>query len=124
MSKFIPNKEKKDYGGQLKPKLKIKVQLQDQVHYLTEYDLAQMISDLNVKVMQLAEQNKAIMDAMSAATQGVDLDAKINERMSNEATINQPAPSTLKMPKLKKVKSNMDSDHIYPNKVDAPSITE
>lgn len=121
MSKFIPKKEKQEYGGQVKPKLKIKIQIAEgegvKDHYLNEYDLAQMISDLNVKIMHLTQQNKAIMDAMSAATKGINID---NGPQLVNSTV--PGSPTIKLPKLQSVKSNLDSSHIYPNSIDAPKL--
>ena len=71
MSKFIPNKETSDYGGQVKPKLKIKVKVNNEDRILTEYELAQMISDLTSRQSQMEQALKGIMDAMEAASKGV-----------------------------------------------------
>lgn len=117
MSKYIPTDNKPQYGGQVKPKLKIKIQLNGKEDYLNEYDLAQMISDLNVKVMNLSQQNKAITDAMSAATKGIDVDS--GPQLSSTSV---PGSPTIKLPKLQSVKSNLDSSHIYPNSIDAPKL--
>jgi len=45
MSKFIPNKGGSNYGGQVKPKLKVKVIIDEKEHYLNEYDAFTMISE-------------------------------------------------------------------------------
>lgn len=112
MSKFIPPK-KTAYDGQVKPKLKVKVTIKDEQHTLNEYDAFQMISDLNAKVVQLSQAVNGILDAMEAATQQV-----------TTQTDKQPSVATLNMPKLQTIKSDMKSDHIYPNSADSVSITE
>lgn len=92
MSKFIPNKQKQDHGGQDKPKLKIRVMLNDEEKILNEYDLASMVSDLNVKIAQLSQSVNGIINAMQAATQQVSA----------------PKESKLSLPKLKTVQAGME----------------
>ena len=66
--------------GQAKAKLKIKVNFKDGETIINEYDLAAMLSDLNVKVMHLAQAINGITSGMKAATEGVELDQKIKQR--------------------------------------------
>ena len=70
----------KENKVQVKPKLKIKVNFKGEDHTINEYDLAGMISDLNVKVMHLAQAINGITSGMKAATEGVELDQKIKQR--------------------------------------------
>lgn len=91
MSKYIKQK-KNQTNKQVKPKLKILAQTNGEDFYLNEYDLAQMISNINVKQAQQEQQIKAILDAMSAATEGI-------------TTTSQPQQQELKLPKLNKVET-------------------
>jgi len=86
MSKYIKQKQTK--AKQPKPKLKILVQMNGEDFYLNEYDLAQMISNLNVQMSQMAQTVQGITDAMKAATEGT---------VTNSS---QPIQQELKLPKL------------------------
>jgi hypothetical protein len=104
MSKYISTENKPK--GQVKPKLKIKVQFEGGDHVLNEYDLATMVSELNVKVIQLTQAVNGITNAMQAATQGVQQTAA-------------PVQSKLNLPKLKTESSTLDTpENIYPNAAD------
>lgn len=87
MSKFIPNKENKqnNYQGQVKPKLKIKVNTADgKEQIFDEYTLAAMLSDQIVRINNLEQQMKALLDGMASVTE-------------------QPEKGTLNMPQIPKV---------------------
>ena len=71
MSKFIPKKEKVE--GQIKPKLKVKVTINGETHYLNEYDAFQMISEDKQKIAQLSQAVEGILTAMEEATQRVSV---------------------------------------------------
>ena len=104
MSKYIPTENKPK--SQVKPKLKIKVQFNGEEHILNEYDIASMVSELNVKVMQLTQAVNGITTAMQAATEGVQ-----------QPSI--PVQKELTLPKLNTVKSDLTSGRdIYPNASD------
>ena len=108
MSKYIPTENKPK--AQVKPKLKIKVQFNGENHVLNEYDLAAMVSDLNVKVIQLTDAVNGITNAMQAATEGVQ-----------QATA--PVQSKLSLPKLKTESSTLNApENIYPNAADKVSL--
>lgn len=92
MSKFIPNKNKSNYGGQVKPKLKVKVIINDEEQYLNEYDAFTMISEVKQQIAQLSQAVKGIMDAMEAATAEV-----------SEPKVQSTGPTPIKLPKLNKV---------------------
>jgi len=71
MSKFIPKKEKIE--GQIKPKLKVKVTINGEIHYLNEYDAFQMISEVKTQIAQLSQAVEGILTAMEEATQQVSV---------------------------------------------------
>jgi len=103
MSKYIPTDNKP--SGQVKPKLKVKVVMNDQEKVLNEYDAFQMISDLNIRISQseklLEELGLAvtgILDGMKAASSDVVIK---NNPPTQQST--SPQPTTLKLPKLTKV---------------------
>jgi hypothetical protein len=122
MSKFIPNKDKKNYGGQVKPKLKVKVIINEEEKILNEYDAFTMISDVNNRlssleklVQDLGQAVSGIMDAMSAATAGVS-EPKVQ-------STGPMKPTPIKLPKLNKVESKgLSGDHIYPNSSDSVTL--
>jgi len=104
MSKYIPTENKPK--AQVKPKLKIKVQFNGEEHILNEYDIASMVSELNVKVMELTQAVNGITNAMQAATEGVQ-------------QTTAPVQSKLSLPKLKTQTSTLDApENIYPNASD------
>tara|TARA_B110000285_G_C14791235_1_gene453116 strand:+ start:108 stop:464 length:357 start_codon:yes stop_codon:yes gene_type:complete len=111
MSKFIPKKETPDYGGQVKPKLKIKVNINGEQKILTEYELAQMISDINMRQSQMEQALKGIMDAMEAATKEVGQPKDVNKG----TPVNY---STLKLPKLNTVQAGIDDGKKFYNNSD------
>lgn len=100
MSKYIPKKENKENNaeGQVKPKLSVKVVMNDtdQV-YLNEYDAFQMISELKKQMAQVSQAVQGIMDAMSAATSDVNLASPNPEQGA------APRPGAITLPKLNKV---------------------
>ena len=96
MSKYIKQKNNQT-NKQVKAKLKILVQMNGQDFYLNEYDLAQMISDINVKVGQLSQAVQGIIEGMSAATEGVTTNTTVQS--------NAPSKVELKLPKLNKVET-------------------
>lgn len=92
MSKFIPNKENKQnkYQGQVKPKLKIKVSTPDgKEQIFDEYTLAAMLSEQIVRINNLEQQMKALLDGMASVTE-----------QPEKGTLNLPTVSDLKIPKL------------------------
>lgn len=116
MSKFIPNKEKKEeaYPGQAKPKLKIKINFQDGETTINEYDLAQMVSNMNLQLMQLSQTVKGITDAMTQITQAQSGTSTVqmatgpmskDEYLSTGSVghVSPPSVPTIKLPNLKKV---------------------
>lgn len=92
----MSKKEKKDYGGQSKPKLKIKINFNEQDHEINEYDLAQMIANNNKAIAQLTQAMQGILDGMKAG-------------VKEEQTV-----PTLDLPKLTKV----EGDDLSVNLVD------
>ena len=103
MSKYIPTNNKP--AGQIKPKLKVKVVMNEQEKILNEYDAFQMLSEFNMRlsalkklVQDLGKAVSGIMDAMSAATSDVSL---ANQPPAKQSTA--PQPTKLKLPKLNKV---------------------
>ena len=62
----MSKKEKKDYGGQSKPKLKIKINFNNEDHEINEYDLAQMIANNNKAIAQLTQGLQGVIDGMKA----------------------------------------------------------
>ena len=90
MSKFIPKKEKIE--GQIKPKLKVKVLINEETHYLNEYDAFQMISEVKTQIAQLSQAVEGILTAMEEATQ----------------QFSGPKQTKLSMPKLKTVQASLD----------------
>ena len=115
MSKFIPKDNNKKNNAQVKPKLKIHVKMNEEDFILNEYDLAQMISDLNTKMAQLSQAVQGIIDAMNAATSTVPAQPS-----------NAPIQQELKLPKLNKVEtSTLDSGtKFYGNNSVEPNIIE
>ena len=116
MSKFIPNKETKEskYGNQAKPKLKIKINFKDGETTINEYDLAQMVSNMNVQLIQLSQAVKGITDAMQqiSQAQGNSTVQMATGPMSTEeylatgsvSNVAPPSVPNIKLPNLKKVK--------------------
>ncbi len=104
MSKYIPKKVNNDYpDGQIKPKLKVKVVMNDENKVLNEYDAFQMISELkasdanqNKLLQDLAEAVSGIIDGMKAGSAGVTSSPTPQQSSA-------PQPGTLKLPKLNKV---------------------
>lgn len=117
MSKYIKQKNNQT-NKQVKPKLKILAQTNGEDFYLNEYDLAQMVSNLNVQITQLAQTVQGIIDAMNAATQGVATNTTVQS--------NAPIQQELKLPKLNKVEtSTLDSGKkFYGYGSDKPNIIE
>ena len=113
MSKYIPTDKKPK--GQVKPKLKVKVLMNQEEKVLNEYDAFQMISDLNVRQSQMekiigdmSQALKGITDAMQAATEVTDV--------NGGTPVNYTG---LKLPKLKTQSSTLDAPkNIYPNAAD------
>ena len=108
MSKFIPNKEKKEeaYPGQAKPKLKIKINFKDGETTINEYDLAQMVSNMNSQIIQLSQTVKGITDAMTQITQaqsGVSTAQPTTGNASELTNTSVPGSPTIKLPTLNKV---------------------
>jgi esterase/lipase len=99
MSKFIPNKEKKEdkYPGQIKPKLKIKINFQDGETTINEYDLAQMVSNMNSQLVQLSQAVKGITDAMARISNQTNV---VQSSVDNNS---EPGTPTIKLPKLNTV---------------------
>ena len=95
MSKYIPTNNKPE--GQIKPKLKVKVVMNEEETFLNEYDAFQMISELKQQMAQVSQAVQGIMDAMSAATSDVSLANQAPAKQSSA-----PQPGTLKLPKLNK----------------------
>ena len=86
----MSKKQKEDYGGQVKPKLKIKVTTPTgETQYFSEYNLAAMLSDQIVRVNNLEKQMKALLDGMAAATE-----------QPQPGVLNMPKASEIKIPKL------------------------
>ena len=81
-------KEKKDYGGQSKPKLKIKINFNNEDHEINEYDLAQMIANNNKAIAQLTQGLQGVIDGMKAG-------------VKEEQTV-----PTIDLPKLTKVEGD------------------
>ena len=109
MSKFIPNKE--HYKGQAKPKLKVKVVMNEEETFLNEYDAFQMISELKQQMQQAFQSLAAITDAMQAATAGMTSETYREQGAGN---VNMASnPDAIKLPKLSKPgeveKSTLDS---------------
>ena len=96
MSKYIPTDNKP--VGQIKPKLKVKVVMDEKETFLNEYDAFQMISELKQQMAQVSQAVQGIMDAMSAATSDVSTPKTPPVQQSNA-----PTPTTLKLPKLNRV---------------------
>jgi len=123
MSKFIPKQGQRDYKGQIKPKLKVKVLMNEEEAFLNEYDAFQMISELKAEnnqqnkiIQDLTEAVTGIMDAMKAATQEVQPQGIKTESVDY---------SSLTLPKLKTTKSDgLSSAHIYPNASDKVKLQD
>jgi hypothetical protein len=101
MSKYIPTDNKPK--GQAKPKLKVKVVMNEKETILNEYDAFQMISELkasdanqNKLLQDLAQAVSGIMDGMKAGAAGVTSSPSPQQSSA-------PQPGTLKLPKLNKV---------------------
>ena len=92
----MSKKEKKDYGGQSKPKLKIKINFNNEDHEINEYDLAQMIANNNKAIAQLTQGLQGVIDGMKAG-------------VKEEQTV-----PTIDLPKLTKV----EGDDLSVNLVD------
>jgi len=86
----MSKKQEEDYGGQVKPKLKIKVNTASgEEQIFSEYNLAAMLSDQIVRVNNLEQQMKALLDGMTAATE-----------QPQPGVLNMPKASEIKIPKL------------------------
>ncbi len=107
----MSKKEKKDYGGQSKPKLKIKINFNNQDHEINEYDLAQMIANNNKAIAQLTQGLQGVIDGMKAGA-GVTTE-QYHETGSPYTTEPQVIP-TVQLPKLTKV----EGDDVSVNLVD------
>ncbi len=101
MSKYIPTDNKPK--GQAKPKLKVKVVMNEKETILNEYDAFQMISELKAENTQqnkvIEEMSQALMgviDGMKAGATGVTSSPSPQQSTA-------PQPGTLKLPKLNKV---------------------
>ena len=111
MSKYIPNDNKPK--GQIKPKLKVKVVMNEQEKILNEYDAFEMLSNLNMRlsglenlVKDIGEAVNGIMDGMKAGAAGVQ-------------QTTAPVIGKLNLPKLKTESSTLDTPkNIYPNSAD------
>ena len=97
MSKYIPTDNKPT--GQIKPKLKVKVLINDKTHYLNEYDAFQMISEVKTQIAQLSQAVEGILTAMEEATQ----------------QLSGPKQTKLSMPKLKTVQAGLDDGKKFYN---------
>ncbi len=100
MSKYIPTENKPE--GQLKPKLKVKVKINDKDTTLNEYDVFQMLSDLNNRQIHT---EKLIQDLGQAVT-GIMDGMKAGAGVPVEKDPNKPVPvdyTNLQLPKLNKV---------------------
>tara|TARA_R110000796_G_scaffold1739_2_gene7129 strand:+ start:1421 stop:1687 length:267 start_codon:yes stop_codon:yes gene_type:complete len=87
----MSKKEKEEFDGQVKPKLKIKVNTPTgEVQYFSEYNLAAMLSDQIVRVNNLEQQMKGLLDGMAKAT----------EDIPQPGVLNMPQASEIKIPKL------------------------
>lgn len=84
----MSKEEKKDYGGQSKPKLKIKINFNNEDHEINEYDLAQMIANNNKAIAQLTQGLQGVIDGMKAG-------------VKEEQTV-----PTIDLPKLTKVEGD------------------
>ncbi len=117
MSKYIPTNNKPE--GQVKPKLKVKVIMNEQTKILNEYDAFQMLSEFNIRlsalenlVQDISQAINGITDAMSAATSDVSISPPVQQSSA-------PVQTKLKLPKLNKVTSTLDAPKdIYPNASD------
>jgi len=117
MSKYIPTDNKPK--GQVKPKLKVKVIMNEQTKILNEYDAFQMLSEFNIRlsalenlVQDISQAINGITDAMSAATSDVSISPPAQQSSA-------PVQTKLKLPKLNKVTSTLDAPKdIYPNASD------
>ena len=101
MSKYIPTNNKP--AGQVSPKLKVKVVMNEQEKILNEYDAFEMLSNFNIRlsalenvVKDMGEAINAIMDGMKAGSAGVTSNPTTQQSTA-------PQPGTLKLPKLNKV---------------------
>ena len=102
MSKFIPNKEKKqeDYPKQAKPKLKIKINFKDGETTINEYDLAQMVSNMNSQIIQLSQAVKGITDAMARISSQTSVVQSTVDSGPELQSTSVPGSPTIKLPKL------------------------
>lgn len=104
MSKYIPTDNKPK--GQVKPKLKVKVTINNEEKTLNEYDVFQMLSDLNNRQLQcekliqeIGQAVTGIMDGMKAGA-GAVTDASVQEDPNKPVKVDY---SNLQLPKLNKV---------------------
>lgn len=104
MSKYIPTDNKP--SGQAKPKLKVKVVMNEKETFLNEYDAFQMISELKA---ENAQQSKLLQELGLAVTGILDgmragsSDVVIRNNTPPVQQSNAPQPTSLKLPKLTKV---------------------
>jgi len=104
MSKYIPKKlDTNKPLGQVNPKLKVKVVMNDEEKVLNEYDAFQMLSEFNIRltaleklVQDIGEGLNAVMDGMKAGAAGVTASPSTQQSTA-------PSPGTLKLPKLNHV---------------------
>lgn len=91
--------------GQAKAKLKIKVNFKDGETIINEYDLAAMLSDLNVKVMHLTQAVNGITSAMKSATLNMASGPVSTEEYLATGSIGSISPPTIPSIKLPKLES-------------------
>tara|TARA_R100000951_G_scaffold68514_1_gene57801 strand:- start:988 stop:1320 length:333 start_codon:yes stop_codon:yes gene_type:complete len=100
-------KESSASEGQVKPKLKIKVNFNNQQHILNEYDMASMISELNVKVMHLSQAVNGITDAMAKIAGQAKVGNITQQYETGSPYSTEPVQvPEIKLPTLNKVEEN------------------
>ena len=93
MSKYIPTDNKPE--GQVKPKLKVKVRINEEDRTLNEYDVFQMLSDLNNRQVHTEKLIQEIGQALQGVIDGMKAGVK------EEQTV-----PTIDLPGLKKVEDD------------------
>ena len=104
MSKYIPTENKPE--GQLKPKLKVKVKINDKDTTLNEYDVFQMLSDLNNRQIQTEKLIQEIGQAVTGIMDGMKAGAGAVTGTAVQEQAIKPVPvdyTNLQLPKLNKV---------------------
>jgi hypothetical protein len=89
--------------AQAKAKLKIRVEFKDGETTINEYDLAAMVSDLNLKVIHLTQAVSGITNAMKSATLNMASGPVSTEEYlatGSIGSITPPTIPTIKLPKL------------------------